>query len=126
MQQPAAGDAGITIVEAGGEHLDLVAPLFDAYRQFYRQPPDLAAARAYLAERLARGESRVLLALLGAGAGASPAGFAQLYPSFSSLTLRPVWILYDLFVAPAARRRGSRAPCSGVPVRSPRPPAPPS
>src|SRR5207302_1364805 len=33
-------------------------------------------------------------------------GFVQLYPSFSSAAARRIWILNDLFVAPAARRRG--------------------
>jgi ribosomal protein S18 acetylase RimI-like enzyme len=94
------------ILTADAAHLDLVAPLFDAYRQFYHQPPDLPAARAYLAERLEQGESVIFLALLDTTTGPIPAGFTQLYPSFSSISLRPVWILYDLFVAPTARRRG--------------------
>jgi len=34
--------------------LDDVAPLFDGYRQFYGQRSDLAAARAFLGERLRR------------------------------------------------------------------------
>lgn len=34
-------------------------------------------------------------------------GFAQLYPSFSSVAMRRVLILNDLFVAPEARRRGA-------------------
>jgi ribosomal protein S18 acetylase RimI-like enzyme len=33
-------------------------------------------------------------------------GFVQLYPSFCSVAARPIWILYDLFVAPAARGHG--------------------
>jgi ribosomal protein S18 acetylase RimI-like enzyme len=33
-------------------------------------------------------------------------GFTQLYPSFSSVAARRIWILNDLFVAPAARQRG--------------------
>ena len=43
---------------------DTVAPLFDAYRQFYEQAPDLAGAKAFIAERLEREESVILLALL--------------------------------------------------------------
>ena len=42
---------------------DTVAPLFDAYRQFYEQAPDLAGAKAFIAERLEREESVILLAL---------------------------------------------------------------
>ena len=33
-------------------------------------------------------------------------GFVQLYPSFSSVRMRKVWILNDLFVHPDARQRG--------------------
>jgi hypothetical protein len=42
--------------------LDAVAPLFDAYRQFYGQRSDLAAARAFLDERLRRDESVIFFA----------------------------------------------------------------
>ncbi|HEV2457792.1 MAG TPA: hypothetical protein VGS80_05455, partial [Ktedonobacterales bacterium] len=89
-----SGEGALEIVRATAAHADVVAPLFDAYRQFYGLPSDVAAARAFLSERLAREESVVFLALLrDGGAAARPVGFTQLYPSFSSLALRPVWIL---------------------------------
>jgi GNAT superfamily N-acetyltransferase len=90
------------IIQAGVEHVPQVAPLFDAYRQFYRQPSDLAGAAAFLRQRLERGESVVFLAL---DEGAA-VGFTQLYPCFSSTSMKRLWILNDLFVAPAARRGG--------------------
>jgi ribosomal protein S18 acetylase RimI-like enzyme len=99
-------NADADIVEATAEHIDLIAPLFDAYRQFYQQLPDLPGAREFLAQRLARQESVIYLALLQAGEPPTAAGFVQLYPSFSSISMRRTWILYDLFVAPAARRHG--------------------
>ena len=34
------------------------------------------------------------------------AGFTQLYPSFSSISMSPLWILNDLYVAPEFRRLG--------------------
>ncbi|MFN7855594.1 MAG: GNAT family N-acetyltransferase [Acidovorax sp.] len=83
---------------------DTLAPLFDAYRQFYGQAPDLAGARRFIAERLARGESVVLLALDAAG---SAAGFCQLYPTYCSVEAAPTYTLYDLFVTPDARRSGA-------------------
>ncbi len=92
----------LLVREAGPADVEAAAALFDGYRQFYQFPSDIEACRAFLRERLAHGESRVFLAMEGARA----VGFMQLYPSFSSLSLRRVWILYDLFVAPAARRRG--------------------
>lgn len=80
-----------------------VAQLFDAYRQFYQYPPDLALASAYIAQRLQKGDSVVLLACDAAGAAL---GFCQLYPTFCSLEAKPIYALYDLYVAPAARGAG--------------------
>lgn len=90
------------IVQVAVEQVELVSPLFDAYRQFYGQLPDLAGARRFLAERLQRGES-VIFAAVEEGRAL---GFTQLYPSFSSVSMKPIWILNDLFVAEEARRRG--------------------
>lgn len=83
------------------EHL---STLFDLYRQFYRQPADLGLARDFLAARLQRNESTVLVA---DADGAGVIGFCQLYPSFCSVAGGPILVLYDLFVAPAQRRRGA-------------------
>jgi len=85
--------------------LDEVAPLFDEYRCFYGQPPEPDRARQYVSERIERGESVVLVAT------ATPAdghvvGFCQLYPTFCSVETTPIFVLYDLFVAPSARRQG--------------------
>jgi len=87
---------------AGLADLDDLAPLFDGYRQFYGQRSDLAGARAFLAERLRRDESVIFVAY----ADESALGFTQLYPSFSSVSVKRLWILNDLFVSPAARRGG--------------------
>ena len=94
--------ATMELFEARIIDLEAAAALFDAYRQFYRYPPDFSACREYLRERISRAESRIFLV---SDAGQT-IGFMQLYPSFSSLSLKPVWILYDLFVAPDARKRG--------------------
>ncbi len=80
--------------------LDALAPLMDAYRQFYEQPADLARARAYLGERMARGECVVYAAL---GASRELIGFTLLYPSFTSVGTGRIFVLNDLFVTPAAR-----------------------
>jgi ribosomal protein S18 acetylase RimI-like enzyme len=79
-----------------------VAPLFDAYRQFYRKPPDLEAARRFLFARLSKGESVLFIARY----DGQPVGFVQLYPVFSSVALTRQWILNDLYVVPAARKLG--------------------
>jgi ribosomal protein S18 acetylase RimI-like enzyme len=92
----------LDVRRATSADVDAIAPLFDSYRRFYGQAPDLEGARGFVGERLARGESVVLLATLDGAA----VGFVQLYPSFSSVAMRRQWILNDLFVTQPARRRG--------------------
>jgi ribosomal protein S18 acetylase RimI-like enzyme len=83
--------------------LDAIAPLFDAYRQFYRQPADLPRARDFLAERFRHHESIIFLAFDERG---TATGFTQLYPLFSSVRAKRKYLLNDLYVVPAARRSG--------------------
>lgn len=94
------------IIRAAAESVDMLAPLFDAYRGFYQQPSDLPAARDFLRERIERDQSVIFLAIVQAGRRESAAGFTQLYPVFSSVSLRPAWILNDLFVDVGHRRLG--------------------
>ena len=89
---------------AAAADIDRLAPLFDAYRQFYGKRAARVPARRFVAERLRRGESVVFLAELGPERAA--VGFVQLYPGFSSLSLGRTWVLNDLYVAPVARRHG--------------------
>lgn len=84
------------------DQVGLAAPLFAGYREFYGEPYDLDSAATFLTERLERAESIVFLALEGDEA----VGFTQIYPSFSSTRLAPIWILNDLFVTEAARGTG--------------------
>lgn len=97
---------GVQIVRAGIEQVGQVAPLFDSYRQFYGQASDLAGATAFLRERLTKQQSVVFLAVDEAGPTPTGLGLVQLYPSFSSVRMKPIWILNDLFVAEEARRGG--------------------
>ncbi|MEO1133664.1 MAG: GNAT family N-acetyltransferase [Cyanobacteria bacterium J06639_1] len=90
------------IIRATREHLDGLAGLFDAYRVFYGQPSDVAAAEQFLAARLGRQDSCIFVAI----ADIAPIGFAQLYPSFSSVSIKPIWILNDLYVAASQRGQG--------------------
>lgn len=83
--------------------LDDVALLFDAYRQFYQQAPALAKARRFIQERIQNRESVILLATR---EDQKIVGFCQLYPSFCSVEAKPIYVLYDLYVTPEARRTG--------------------
>ncbi|MBI3759166.1 MAG: GNAT family N-acetyltransferase [Deltaproteobacteria bacterium] len=95
----------IRVFRAGLQDLNAAAPLFDAYRQFYQQAGNRAAAEAFLRQRLEAGESAIFLAADDAFA-AEPLGFMQLYPLFSSVRLLRAWLLNDLFVDPRGRQRG--------------------
>jgi GNAT superfamily N-acetyltransferase len=95
--------AEVRTVRAGLDDLEALVPLFDGYRQFYRQPSGPDDARAFLADRIKRGESVIFLAIV----DGAPAGFTQLYPLFSSVSMKRLWLLNDLFVAPAGRRAGA-------------------
>ncbi len=92
----------VQIRQAVLDDLDALSVLLDAYRQFYGRPGDLAAAKAFLRERFNHAESVLFIA----HDGAEPIGFTQLYPSFSSVSLRRIYILNDLFVSEAGRRKG--------------------
>jgi ribosomal protein S18 acetylase RimI-like enzyme len=96
----------ISVRQATVHDLDLVAPLFDAYRVFYGQPTDLPRATQFLRERFAHHDSVVLLATDDENVGA---GFVQLYPLFSSVRTTRIYLLNDLFVAAGMRRRGVAA-----------------
>ncbi|MER5806827.1 GNAT family N-acetyltransferase [Streptomyces sp. NPDC002033] len=95
----------VEVREAGAADVETAAELFRGYLDFYEVPAgDPDGPRAFLAERIAKGESLVLLADV---PGAGTVGFAQVYRAFSSLTLSTAWILNDLYVAPSGRRTGA-------------------
>ncbi|MFF2194454.1 GNAT family N-acetyltransferase [Streptomyces sp. NPDC058157] len=85
--------------------LEVAAELFRGYLEFYEVAvEDPGRPREFLAERIAKDESLVLLAEV---EGVGTVGFAQVYRTFSSLAMRPVWVLGDLFTAPSGRRTGA-------------------
>ncbi len=84
--------------------LEAVAVLFDAYRQFYEQPADLPLAHRYVTDRFMNKESVLIVA---EDRVAMLVGFTQLYPAFCSVRAAHTYVLYDLFVNPAARGTGA-------------------
>ncbi len=96
----------VRVLRATRRHLDMLTELFDAYLTFYRQAHTCDCIRAYLAARIARKESAIFIALEGMGSEMRAVGFAQLYPTFSSLRLSRMWVLNDLYTIPSRRRTG--------------------
>ena len=97
-------DQGISVRAATSGDLDLLVPLFEGYRAFYRCAPDTAGARRFLRDRLNASDSVILIAIDDRTAAAI--GFVQLYPTFSSLRMARALILNDLYVSEAHRRHG--------------------
>ena len=92
----------IAVRQATLSDLDELAALFNQYRAFQGQVPDLLAARDFLQARFTHDESVIFIA----HEAHAPVGFAQLYPSFSSVSLARVFMLNDLFVHESGRRKG--------------------
>jgi GNAT superfamily N-acetyltransferase len=83
-------------------NLDALAHLFRGYAAHYDTHHEDRAIRAFFSARLLASECVAFLALDGDDA----AGFVNLYPKYASTTLSRYWILNDLFVDPAHRRKG--------------------
>lgn len=92
------------IIKAKTSDLKLVVPLFDAYRVFYGQNPDMLKSEAFISARLQNEDS--IIFIITNDAQSESYGFAQVYPSFSSIGAASIFILNDLYVAPEHRRKG--------------------
>lgn len=95
------------------QDLELLVPLFNGYRVFYRKTTDLEGARSFLRERLIKKDSIIYIAFAKAvpttvevGDSDIAVGFTQLYPIFSSVSMEPMYILNDLFIDPDYRGQG--------------------
>lgn len=83
-------------------NLENLSVLLDRYRVFYNQASNLEGAKEFLKERFKNKDSVVFAA----NDNGEIVGFTQLYPSFSSVSMKRVWILNDLYVEESYRRRG--------------------
>lgn len=92
----------ITIERVRLDDVDQVTDLFLGYLDFYRRPATREEAEGYLRARLSGAESLILVARQ----DGRSLGFTQVYPTFSSVSMAPVWTLNDLYVAPEARKSG--------------------
>ena len=92
----------ILIQRASLDDIDTLETLFSGYLEFYGRKHSSADIRHFLCERIANKDSIIFIAT----SDAKAVGFIQLYPAFASLSLKPSWILNDLFVSPTARGSG--------------------
>ena len=78
--------------------------LYDTYRQFYEQAPNIALAKAFIATRLNNKDSVIFVAENSEG---KLIGFCQVYPSFCSVIAAKIGVLYDLYVDSSIRKTGA-------------------
>jgi len=90
------------IRKASVEDAAIVALLFDSYRSFYKQAPDVDAAFNFIKERLQQNESVIFIAFIKDNA----VGFVQLYPTFTSVGMKRAWLLNDLYIHVSSRGKG--------------------
>ncbi len=90
------------IYQATIEDLEGVSNLFNMYRMFYQQESDLEGAKTYIKERIEGKESVIFIVK----DEQNYVGFTQLYPTFSSISMKSAWILNDLYVDSKARKHG--------------------
>ena len=91
------------VEQAEASDLQPLSDLFADYLRFYEVDKPRTQVCEFLAARLQRADSVLLLARDETG---DAVGFVQLYAFFSSLALQPAWLLSDLYVSEVARRRG--------------------
>lgn len=92
----------MTIRFAKKKDLEQLSVLFDQYRVFYKQENNAVAAKAFLKKRIKKEESVIFVA----EEKKELIGFTQLFPIFSSVSMKRTWLLNDLFVNEKARGKG--------------------
>ena len=84
------------------DNLEILLPLFEGYRKFYKQSKNTDEARKFLTNRFNKKDSVIFISIDDNNAQ----GFTQLYPSFSSVSMQRTYILNDLYVNPIYRGKG--------------------
>jgi ribosomal protein S18 acetylase RimI-like enzyme len=96
--------SNLEVRQATVEDVNDLAGLFNLYRIFYGQESDEDQARLFLFERMVHRESVIFIVRV--KESKKMIGFAQLYPTFSSISIQRSWVLNDLFVLEEYRRQG--------------------
>jgi len=84
-------------------NLKEIAFIFDQYRIFYGAQSDLNNSEDFIKARFDNEDAIIFIAFT---ENDGIIGFTQLYPTFSSVSMKKVWILNDLFVMPTMRKSG--------------------
>ncbi len=85
----------LQIIKADLEKINLASLIFNDYRIFYNQESNIKDCYDFLLDRTINDESLIYLGLI----ENNPVAFMQIYQSFSSVGLKKIYILNDLYVA---------------------------
>jgi len=91
------------IRRAKKKDIDKLSVLFDKYRIFYKQSSDIDNAKSFLKKRMKRMESVIFVA----EEREELIGFTQLFPIFSSVSMKRTWLLNDLYINERSRGIGA-------------------
>jgi GNAT superfamily N-acetyltransferase len=92
----------ISVRQASILDLSKIVPVFDSYREYFKQERNPTEVEKFLFDKFEHLESVIFIA----EQNSEVIGFAQLYPIFSSLTLERVWLLNDFFICEDYRNKG--------------------
>jgi GNAT superfamily N-acetyltransferase len=85
--------------------IEKIAPVFHEYREgsiSYDGKSSIEESETWLRDRISNNEANIFSAV----EDNKIIGFATLYNGFSSISLKKYWVLNDLYVIPAFRRKG--------------------
>ena len=89
---------------AGTGDIDEAVELIMEYRTFYGvESQSENEVKAFVQDRIKNNQSKIFIAFTDSG---KAAGFIQLYPSYSTVSLKPQWVLNDFFVKKEFRGNG--------------------
>jgi len=92
----------IEIISASLNELNELSKLYQQYRIFYKKEAEPEKEQEFLKERIENKESVIFIAKV----DDEYAGFTQLYPVFSSVRMKRMWLLNDLYVSQNFRKLG--------------------
>jgi len=94
-----------TVKQATMENIEEIVEIFNEYRIFYKQEPNMNEAKKFLFDRFEHLESVIFIAI--EMESNKIIGFTQLYPTFSSVSMKRSYTLNDLYVKENYREKGA-------------------
>jgi GNAT superfamily N-acetyltransferase len=87
------------------EYIDKIVDIVIKYREFYKvTTQDILEVKNFMQERIENSESKIFIAI---NTNTDEIiGFVQLYPLFSTVSLKRQWMLNDFYVLDTERKKG--------------------